>query len=139
MGNVRPLPPSPTTSYQTHPPPSIDDGSVNGSVRVDGYICRSASPSASSPDPSAVLSQFLERPVHLIMKGPTPRACPPTAAFPALEASTLYHDAYPLHVASEESIAEFERVLHKLAADQDTHIGGLDRERWLKGSVVIDR
>ena len=73
------------------------------------------------------------------MKGPEPRACPPTAAFPALEASALYHDAYPLHVASEESIAEFERVLRKLAASQDVNIGGLDRERWLKGAVVIDR
>ena len=73
------------------------------------------------------------------MKGPEPRACPPTAAFPALAASALYHDAYPLHVASEESIAEFERVLRKLAASQDVNIGGLDRERWLEGAVVIDR
>lgn len=86
-----------------------------------------------------MLSRYLERPVHLMMKGPEPRACPPTAAFPALEASALYHDAFPLHVASEESIAEFERVLHKIAADQDMNIGGLDRERWLKGAVAIDR
>lgn len=73
------------------------------------------------------------------MKGLEPRVCDPTAAFPALEASTLYHDAFPVHAASEESIAEFERVLHTIAADQSTNIGGLDRERWLKGAVAIDR
>ncbi|KZT73416.1 hypothetical protein DAEQUDRAFT_703847 [Daedalea quercina L-15889] len=116
----------------------IDDGSVNGYARVDGYICQAAS--TDLPSPSVILSRYFDRPVHLMMKGPEPRACPTISAFPALEASTLYQDAFPLHVASEESLAEFECVLRRLTADQDTAIGGLDRERWTKSSsVLIDR
>ncbi|KAH9926451.1 uncharacterized protein B0H18DRAFT_1085031 [Fomitopsis serialis] len=95
---------------------TIDDGSVNGDARVDGYICQSVS---SDPSPSSILSEYFERPVHLMMKGPAPRACPTTSA--------------------EESIAEFERVVRKLATDSGTAIGGLNRERWTKGSVLIDR
>ncbi|TFY55475.1 hypothetical protein EVJ58_g8225 [Rhodofomes roseus] len=120
---------------------AIDDGSVNGDARVDGYICQSIPSSSSTPlpTPSSILSRYFERAVHLMIKGPSPRSCPPTSAFPTLEAYTLYQDAFPLHVASEESIAEFERVVRKLAADHGTAIGGLDRERWAKSSVLIDR
>lgn len=114
---------------------------MNGDARVDGYICQvvPSSSSAPIPTPSSILSRYFERSVHFIVKGPAPRACPPTSAFPTLEASTLYQDAFPLHIASEESIAEFERVVRTLAADQGTAIGGLDRERWAKSSVLIDR
>ncbi len=66
---------------------------MHGTYKMDGYICSPLSPSDSSP--SDVLSEYLGKPVHLLMKGPAPRACPPTAAFPKLEAESVYQVRAP--------------------------------------------
>lgn len=55
---------------------------------MDVYVCMALSPDV--PSPSEILSEFLEKDVHLIMKGPTPRLCPPTLAFPDLNASFVF-------------------------------------------------
>ena len=106
---------------------------------MDAYICRSAS--SSGPSPSDVLSEFLGKDVHLIMKGPTPRMCPPTLAFPDLKAKFVFQDGYPLLVASEESLAEVGRVIGAYAASEspEAQIGQLDRERWRGGDIKIER
>jgi uncharacterized protein len=73
---------------------------------VDGYICEYV-PSLETPSdktPSAMLSKYFGKPVHLIYKGPRRRACIPTAAFPELDASLHFQDGYPLLVVSEESV-----------------------------------
>ena len=56
--------------------------------KVQGLICSSLDPRGRTP--SAILSHYLGRAVHLVMKGPQPRHCPPTLAFPALKATSVY-------------------------------------------------
>ncbi|KAI6133643.1 hypothetical protein EV401DRAFT_2053448 [Pisolithus croceorrhizus] len=53
-----------------------------------GYICESL----SGRSPSTILSEYLERPVHLVFKGPRPRMCPPTGRFPKLDAPSYFQD-----------------------------------------------
>ena len=59
-----------------------------GTYKIDGYICQPLSPTDSSP--SDVLSEYLGKSVHLMMKGPAPRSCPPTLDFPDLQAESVY-------------------------------------------------
>lgn len=67
---------------------SIKDCTMFGEFVMDGYVCEALPPSSLSP--SDILSKYLSRPVHLMMKGPQPRACPPTMAFPTLKATTKF-------------------------------------------------
>ncbi len=109
-------------------------------MQVQGYVC-------SSPDgdgartPSEILSQYFEQPVHLVMKGPRVRACPPTHAYPDLKASAVFQDGYPFLVASEESLGEVGRVISAYAANEspEARIGQFDRERWRAGDIKIER
>ncbi|KIP10154.1 hypothetical protein PHLGIDRAFT_66205 [Phlebiopsis gigantea 11061_1 CR5-6] len=120
--------------------PIIEECSLFGVYRMDAYICRSASP--SGPSPSDVLSEFLGKDVHLIMKGPTPRMCPPTLAFPDLKAKFVFQDGYPLLVASEESLDAVASAIcqaAQIAPDQPGRIGGMNRERWSDEKVPIER
>ena len=77
--------------------------------KIQGLICASLDPAGRTP--STILSQYFGKPVHLVMKGPKRRVCPPTHAFPDLEASSVFQDVYPFLVASEESLAEVGRVV----------------------------
>src|SRR4051812_42221151 len=70
---------------------------------VDGYICRTDN-TLSPFTPSTALSKFLGRDVHLVCKGPRQRSCPTTYAFPYLNASAVYQDAFPLLITSNESL-----------------------------------
>ncbi|KAI0931062.1 hypothetical protein AcW1_001444 [Taiwanofungus camphoratus] len=118
----------------------VKDCTMFGEFVMDGYVCEALPPSSLSP--SDILSKYLSRPVHLMMKGPQPRACPPTMAFPTLKATTKFQDGYPLLVASEESLAEVEKMVREAAMranDQEGRIGGLDQARWLKGGLAIER
>lgn len=74
---------------------------------MDGFICEIEGSSGRSP--SAILSEYFERPVHLAVKGNKPRPCDATDLYPSLKATAWYQDLYPLLVLSEESID----VLHK--------------------------
>ena len=107
--------------------------------KIQGLICASLDPTGRTP--SAILSQYFGKPVHLIMKGPKRRVCPPTHAFPDLEASSVFQDVYPFLVASEESLAEVGRVVRAYARDESpaARVGGLDREAWRDSDVPIER
>lgn len=59
-----------------------------GVYKIDGYICQSLDP--TRPSPSDVLSDYLGKDVHLVMKGPRTRACLPTPTFPALKADHVF-------------------------------------------------
>ncbi len=110
-----------------------------GTYVVQGYVCPSSEPGTRSP--SEILSDYFGRAVHLVMKGPRVRPCPPTWAFPDLEASAVFQDGYPFLVASEESLQEVRRVVSQFAQDETPagRIGGIDRERWRDGGVNIER
>lgn len=99
---------------------------------MDGYICQSVTP-ATGRSPSTILSSYFEKPVHLLCKGPQPRACNPTALFPQLSATTDYPDGYPLLFLSEESVEVVEKELRG-------HVGkqGID-QRWSADRLVIER
>ena len=99
---------------------------------VDGYISQ-VHPQFPSPSPSDILSKFFGKPVHLVYKGPRPRAVCPTTEFPKLEATSVFQDMYPLLVLSEEGMAEVEREARERVGQQG--IG----EVWREGKVVIQR
>lgn len=112
---------------------SIDEAKFYGTKIADGYICESLSPSSRSRSPSEILSTYFGESVHLVYKGPSPRACNPTVSHPQLKATFLYQDCYPLLVLSEESVSEIERQLRG-------HVGtqGIE-ERWNTEPLVIER
>ena len=113
------------------------------------------------PSPSQVLSDYLDRDVYLVMKGPTRRTSPPTASFPELRANVRFQvctssfyaqlvsqatrcaqDCYPLLVASEESLDAVEMAVHRAASCGPTEggkIGGIDRGRWYDGDLEMER
>ncbi|KAI0779027.1 hypothetical protein BD413DRAFT_601634 [Trametes elegans] len=127
--------------------PIIEDCRMFGKYLVEGYVVSSALPKADAGagararTPSEVLSDYFGRAVHLVMKGPRARVCPPTAAFPALRETAMFQDGYPFLVAGEESLGEVRRVVSAYARDEDprARIGGIDRERWRDGGVEIER
>ena len=130
-----------------------------GTYKMDAYVCSALSP--TEPSPSQVLSDFLDSDVYLVMKGPTRRPSPPTAAFPDLKANIQFQvrtfrisglhvsqiarcpqDGYPLLVASEESLDAVEMAVHRAASCGPTEggkIGGIDRGRWYDGELEIER
>lgn len=113
-----------------------------GKYLVQGYVVSSTLDSDSDArTPSDILSDYFARSVHLVMKGPAARACPPTTAFPALQETAKFQDGYPFLVASEESLGEVGRVVSAFATDESpaARIGGIDRERWRDGGVEIER
>lgn len=113
-----------------------------GKYLVQGYVVSSTLDSNShARTPSDILSDYFARSVHLVMKGPAARACPPTTAFPALQETAKFQDGYPFLVASEESLGEVGRVVSAFATDESpaARIGGIDRERWRDGGVEIER
>ena len=98
---------------------------------VDGYICESINEAKGTA--SATLSEYFEKPVHLVYKGPLPRKIAPTTSFPSLDATAKYQDMYPMLVLSEESMAAIEMELQSRIGTQ-----GID-ERWRTDKVPIER
>ncbi|KAJ3534892.1 hypothetical protein NM688_g7061 [Phlebia brevispora] len=118
----------------------IEECIMFGTYKMDGFICEPLSP--SDPSPTEILSEYLGKKVHLMMKGPTPRSCPPTTSFPDLDANSVYQDGYPLLVASEESLHAVGENIKKAAAigpDGPNKIGGMDYERWADEDIPIER
>lgn len=119
---------------------------------LDGYICQSSGVGASPDAPSASLSKFLGLSVHLVIKGPNPRYCQPTHAFPTLpilsstddpaedEAKLVFQDGYPLLVASEESLKAVSTTTNVFAAARTSEgaIKGLT-EKWKDSGLEIER
>ncbi|KAI6163709.1 MOSC N-terminal beta barrel domain-containing protein [Pisolithus thermaeus] len=96
---------------------------------IDGYICESL----SGRSPSTILSEYLERPVHLVFKGPRPRVCPPTSRFPKLDAPSYFQDAYPLLIMSEESVAAVQGQVREMVGSQG--VG----DEWTERELEIER
>ncbi|KAF7798513.1 hypothetical protein EIP86_009734 [Pleurotus ostreatoroseus] len=118
----------------------IEECVMFGTYKIDGYICQPLSPTDSSP--SDVLSEYLGKSVHLMMKGPAPRSCPPTLDFPNLQAESVYQDGYPLLVVSEESLVAVQEAVKTaadLGLDAIKKVGGMDNERWSTESLVMER
>lgn len=89
-----------------------------------------------------MLSAFLGRAVHLVYKGPRPRPCPPTYEFPALNATAVYQDGFPLLVASEESLAAVQDRVRACAADGGKSRGGVGlgvQEKWREEELAMER
>jgi hypothetical protein len=116
----------------------IDNCNLFKVVEIDGYICQALDP--TSPSPSEVLSEYLGRPAHLVVKGPKRRACGPTRTFPDLEASAVYHDGFPLLVASEESLENVGDEINRWAGGEvnGESIGGID-DLWKTSRLPIER
>lgn len=87
----------------------------------------------ASESPSSTLSKYLGRSVHLVYKGPRPRVCQPTTAYPELKATVSYQDGYPLLVLSEESVKEVEKQTKKIVGVQGVE------EQWRDEPLVIER
>jgi len=107
-------------------------------VKVDGYICQAVD--STSPSPSEILSKYIGRPVHLVMKGPKYRACDATQTFPDLVASALFQDGFPLLVTSEESLKNVGDEVNRWANGpvDGKSIGGID-DMWKTGRIPIER
>jgi len=98
--------------------------------QIEGYICQSTSGGRS---PSEILSQYFNKPVHLVVKGGRPRACDPTPSFPSLSATAVFQDGYPLLVASDEDADAIQEQLQRYIGKQ-----GVD-EKWRTDKVAIER
>ncbi|KAJ6609329.1 MOSC domain-containing protein [Mycena sp. CBHHK59/15] len=101
-------------------------------VPFDAFVCEALS-SPPSRSPSAILSVYFGRPVHLVYKGVQPRPCDPTVTHPNLEAKAVFQDCYPLLLLSEASTSRIEEELRGHVGSQ-----GID-ERWKSRSLVIER
>ena len=98
---------------------------------IDGYICESVAGRHESP--SAILSKYFEKPVHLVFKGPNARLADPTPSFPDLKVTVKIQDMYPLLVLSEESTEMVDAQVQNYIGTQ-----GID-ERWREEKVAIER
>ncbi|KAH9949331.1 MOSC N-terminal beta barrel domain-containing protein [Amylocystis lapponica] len=135
----------------------IDRCSLFDEAFIDGYVCESLSSSPSSP--SATMSQYFGRAVLLVMKGPKPRSCPPTHAYPELKrrpssrcvfldrtmipVSTVSCSGWlPALLASEESLAHVAQRVRQAAQKskgEEGWVGGLETQRWRTGQLAIER
>lgn len=100
---------------------------------VDGFICEASTTTSPTQTPSTILSAYFGRPVHLTVKGSTPRPCDPTDLFPKLNATAWYQDGYPLLVLSEESIDVLHEEIRKRVGTQGIEDG------WEEKEFVIER
>lgn len=116
----------------------VDECTMFKVVKVDGYICQAVD--STSPSPSEILSKYIGRPVHLVMKGPKYRACDATQTFPDLVASALFQDGFPLLVTSEESLKNVGDEVNRWASGpvDGKSIGGID-DMWKTSRIPIER
>ncbi|KAG8924683.1 hypothetical protein FRC02_010264 [Tulasnella sp. 418] len=107
----------------------------------DGYIVQAIpNQEGVAVDPSEVLSGYLDRPVHLVLKGPSPRPVKPTDTHASLSTVTRFQDGYPLLVATMESLQSVEEQVRATAkGENDWNIGGLNTDRWSNSEVTIER
>lgn len=123
-------------------PISVDDIALWSHTGIDGYIVQclpSTSASVPTPNPSEVLSRFFSREVRLVYKGPRPRICFPTDAFPKLEASVVYQDGYPLLVMGQENMDELNGWIQEMITEGKATGRELIGEEWRNGIVTVER
>ncbi|KAH7927258.1 hypothetical protein BV22DRAFT_1032010 [Leucogyrophana mollusca] len=107
------------------------DISLWGKTDIEAFICESID--SNSRSPSTILSEYLGLPVHLVMKGPRPRICPPTLRFPILDSPSYFQDAYPLLVVSEESVAAVQERIRGMVGVQGV------ADKWSSDKLVVER
>lgn len=100
-----------------------------GKNDVEGYVCETS----IGRSPSEILSQYMGLPVHLAVKGPRLRICPPTARFPNLDAPSYFQDGYPIMLLSEESVAAVQERIRGMVGVQ-----GVD-EKWSNETLQVER
>ncbi|KAH8119736.1 hypothetical protein DFH11DRAFT_1685253 [Phellopilus nigrolimitatus] len=110
----------------------IEDIKLWGRKDIDGYICQSVDPEDREA-PTRILTRFFGRAVLLVLKGPRPRPCAPTLAFPELKATAVYQDGYPLLVTSEESLCAVKDRLRGEVGKQGV------ADRWSEDDLVMER
>lgn len=99
---------------------------------IDGYVCQAIGLDELDY-PAKILSRYLGRDVLLVMKGPKPRPCSATSAFPDLKATSMYQDGYPILLASEESLLSVQEKLRKEVGNQGV------ADRWSEDDLVMER
>ncbi|KAG2070933.1 hypothetical protein BDR04DRAFT_1099163 [Suillus decipiens] len=105
------------------------DISLWGKDDIEGYVCQTN----VGRSPSEILSQYMELPVHLAMKGLRPRICPPTLRFPDLDAPSYFQDGYPLMLLSEESVAAMQDRTRGMVGMQGI------AEKWSSDTLQVER
>ncbi|THH31975.1 hypothetical protein EUX98_g2252 [Antrodiella citrinella] len=120
--------------------PHVTDVTMFKVMKMDGYIVQPLKP--SDPSPHNILSTYFKRNVLLMMKGPEDRFSPGTPIFPTLDANVKYQDAYPLLIASEESLQALNDATRRALISNDTdpsRIAGLKKEKWQNRALEIER
>ncbi|TCD68300.1 hypothetical protein EIP91_011159 [Steccherinum ochraceum] len=120
--------------------PHITDVAMFKVDIMDGYIVQPLKP--SDPNPHHILSAYFKRDVLLMMKGPEDRYAEGTDAFPTLEAYVKYQDAYPLLIASEESLQAINDAKDRAVDADDTDpskVSGIKKDKWNKRKIEIER
>lgn len=100
-----------------------------GKKDIEGYICESV----DGRPPSTILSQYFGYPVHLVIKGPLPRRCPPTPRFPDLDKPSYFQDGFPLLIVSQESLVAVQDRVRQMIGEQGVE------EVWAQRDLVVER
>lgn len=100
-----------------------------GKKDIEGYICE---PFDGRP-PSTILSQYFGYAVHLVIKGPLLRRCPPTPRFPDLNTPSYFQDGFPLLIVSHESLVAVQDKVRQMIGEQ-----GVEKV-WEQQELVIER
>ncbi|KAG1742716.1 uncharacterized protein EDB91DRAFT_294104 [Suillus paluster] len=108
---------------------NLDNISLWGKDDVEGYVCETN----IGRSPSEILSQYMGLPVHLAMKGPRLRICPPTQRFPNLAAPSYFQDGYPIMLLSEESVAAVQEQIRGMVGVQGVE------EKWSNETLQVER
>lgn len=103
--------------------------SLWGKDDIEGYVCQTN----IGRSPSEILSEYMGLPVHLAVKGPRQRICPPTIRFPNLDAPSYFQDGYPLLIVSEESVAAAQEHIRGMVGTQ-----GIE-EKWSSDTLQVER
>jgi len=96
---------------------------------IQGCICET--PSGRSP--STILSEYIGYPVHLVVKGPRVRICPPTMRFPKLDAPSYFQDGFPLLLVSEESVGAVQERIRDMVGAQGVNA------KWAEEELKVER
>ena len=108
-----------------------DIGFWNGAL-LDGYIVGGT--------PSELLSEYLGKPVLLVLKGPVTRRVEATDAYPNLEGQAVFQDGFPLFVATMESLEDLQsKVVKSAQGDEKWRVGRLDHEVWREKKLNMER
>ena len=118
---------------------SLPDVEVGEDQGLNAYVAQSSMPDEPSGTPSTLLSSYLGREVLLVLKGPKRRTTGPTSSHPNLAADVRFQDAFPLLLATTESLAAVqEKVRLSASGVEGWKVGGITPQ-WQTDELVIER